>query len=130
MDNYSSINGESNIIIGHDKTHCTVLDCIRTFALGTGFDTRYECSEYFHFTATFGMFYLIHSLQDGFFSTIMGSVSVYLTMPLIFITWVHNVEWIIGNNGIEKQDRQCAYNVTLRRFRTTTAAVIKGKALP
>jgi len=90
---------------------------------GWGFDTRHECSEYFHFSVTFGMLHLIHSLQDGFFSTIMVSVSVYLTIPLIFITWVHNVEWIIANNGTEKQDRQRAYVVTLRHFRTTTVAV-------
>jgi len=46
---------------------------------GLGFDTRYECSEYFHLTATYGMLHLIHSLQDGFFSTVMVSVSVSLT---------------------------------------------------
>jgi hypothetical protein len=67
------------------------------------------------------MLHLIHILQDGFISTTKVSVSVYLTMWLILITWAHNVAWIIANNGVEKEDRKSAYNVTVRRFRTTVA---------
>ena len=68
--------------------------------------------------------HLIHSLQGGFFSTIWVSVSVYLTMGLIFITGVHNVERIIANNGVEKQDRKSAYDVTLRRFRKSSGKAV------
>jgi hypothetical protein len=113
LDNYSSINEKSNTITGRDKIHCTVPYCIRTGDRGLKhgmsvrsisiLQPRSEC------------------LTSFTVSTIMISVSVYLTMPLIFITWVHHVEWIIANNRIEKQDRQCAYNVKIRCFRTTVA---------